>query len=47
VGKLIYDSLMMRDYPLLQGTFLIISISVIIANFLADVIYSFLDPRVG
>jgi len=47
VGKLIYDSLMMRDYPLLQGAFLVISISVIIANFLADVLYSYLDPRVG
>lgn len=46
VGKLVYDSLMMRDYPLLQGAFLIISISVIIANFLADVLYSYLDPRV-
>lgn len=47
VGKLIYDSLRMRDYPLLQGTFLILSISVIIANFLADMLYGYLDPRVG
>ena len=47
VGKLIYDSLMMRDYPLLQGAFLIISILVVIANFFADVMYRYLDPRVS
>jgi len=46
LGKLIWDSLSMRDYPLLQGAFIIISISVVLANYLADVLYGFLDPRV-
>ncbi len=46
LGKLMYDAIMQRDYPLLQGVFLFIAISVILANFLADVIYGYLDPRV-
>jgi len=46
VGLLIYQSLQLRDYPILQGAFLILTLSVVIANFLADIIYSFLDPRI-
>lgn len=46
IGRLVYDSLMARDYPVLQGAFLIISITVIIANFIADILYGYLDPRI-
>jgi len=46
MGTLIYDALMSRDYPVLQGCFLIITIMVIAANFLADSLYSLIDPRV-
>jgi len=46
VGRLVYDALMKRDYPLLQGVFLVIAISVLCANFLTDILYSYLDPRV-
>ncbi|MCC6018340.1 MAG: ABC transporter permease [Candidatus Verstraetearchaeota archaeon] len=46
VGRLIYDAMMMRDYPVLQGAFLIISISVILANYVADIVYGILDPRI-
>ncbi|PSN97155.1 peptide ABC transporter permease [Candidatus Marsarchaeota G2 archaeon ECH_B_SAG-F08] len=46
VGTLIYDSIARRDYPVLQGAFLIIALVVILSNFVADVIYAFLDPRV-
>ncbi|HEW93136.1 ABC transporter permease [Candidatus Geothermarchaeota archaeon] len=46
VGRLVYDAIIQRDYPLLQGAFLIIAISVIIANFISDIIYGFLDPRI-
>jgi peptide/nickel transport system permease protein len=35
-----------RDYPLMQGIFLIITISVVISNLLADFIYGWFDPRV-
>lgn len=46
VGRLIFDSLLNRDYPLLQGAFLITTIGIIIANLVADLTYQFLDPRV-
>lgn len=46
VGRMIYDSVTARDYPLLQGSFLIIALSVVIANFIADITYGILDPRV-
>ncbi len=46
VGNLLYDSVLRRDYPLLQGIFLFIAISVVIANFIADMTYLWLDPRV-
>jgi peptide/nickel transport system permease protein len=47
MGSLIYDALLSRDYPVLQGSFLIITIMVVSANLLADLLYSHLDPRVG
>ena len=35
-----------RDYPLMQGLFLMITVAVLLANFIVDVIYVWLDPRV-
>lgn len=46
VGTLIYDSIARRDYPVLQGAFLIVALSVIVSNFVADLVYAYLDPRV-
>ena len=46
VGRLLYDAVTYRDYPLLQGAFLIITLVIITANFVADIIYVRLDPRV-
>ena len=46
MGSLVYDALLSRDYPVLQGSFLIITIMVVSANLLADLLYSYLDPRV-
>ncbi len=46
LGRLMYDALKNRDYPLLQGIFLIVTICVILANLCADMLYSYLDPRV-
>lgn len=47
VGRLMFESVLSRDYPLIQATFLIITFSVVIANFLADLIYPLIDPKVG
>lgn len=46
LGRLIYESVLARDYPLLQGAFLLLAVGVLAANFLADLLYPLLDPRV-
>ena len=46
LGELTYNAINDKDFPVLQGTFLVFSISVIVANLLADCLYFFLDPRV-
>ena len=46
LGTLSVEALENRDYPVLQGVFLLLSVSVVLANLVADLIYGFLDPRV-
>jgi peptide/nickel transport system permease protein len=47
IGRLLVRAVQQHDYPLAQGAFLLIAIVIITMNFLADVLYSFLDPRVS
>ncbi|MDQ6793612.1 MAG: ABC transporter permease [Chloroflexota bacterium] len=46
LGTLTVEALNSRDYPVLQGIFLLVAVSVVVANFVADIVYGFLDPRV-
>jgi peptide/nickel transport system permease protein len=46
LGELTFDAIESKDFPVLQGTFLVFSAGVILANLLADCLYFFLDPRV-
>ena len=46
LGLLTVQAIDAKDYPLLQGLFLLFSAAVILANLIADVLYSYLDPRV-
>lgn len=46
LGGAIYEAVLRRDFPILQGAFLLIAISVIFANLAAELTYSFLDPRI-
>ena len=46
LGWLTVQAIDSKDFPLLQGLFLLFSAAVIIANLIADVLYSYLDPRV-
>jgi peptide/nickel transport system permease protein len=46
IGQMIFEAVERRDYPVLQGAFMIIAVSVIFANLTADLLYSYLDPRV-
>lgn len=46
IGRLVFDAISHRDYPILQGCCIIFSVVMILANFFADITYSYLDPRV-
>ncbi|MFW9928751.1 MAG: ABC transporter permease [Candidatus Thorarchaeota archaeon] len=46
LGKLILDALLLQDWPVAEAVFLLIAITVIVANFIADILYGILDPRV-
>jgi ABC-type dipeptide/oligopeptide/nickel transport system permease component len=47
IGLATYDAVRERDYPVLQGAFLILTLSVVLANYIADLLYFKLDPRVA
>jgi len=46
IGRLIYDAVLRRDYPILEACFLIFAVTVILANLASDLLYQVLDPRV-
>ena len=46
IGRVCFDAIGARDMPLLQGSVLFMTIIVIIGNLIADLMYSFLDPRI-
>ncbi|HHY55314.1 MAG TPA: ABC transporter permease [Chloroflexi bacterium] len=46
IGYVLSGAIAQRDYPVMQGVFLIITVSVILANLLADFLYGWLDPRI-
>jgi peptide/nickel transport system permease protein len=46
MGQLIYQSVLRRDYPLMEACFLIFAVVVVLANFVSDLVYRALDPRV-
>ncbi|HSV30563.1 MAG TPA: nickel ABC transporter permease [Atribacteraceae bacterium] len=47
IGRLMVDSILTRDYPLVQGAVLLIAVSFVLINLVVDVIYAFLDPRIN
>ena len=46
IGLLAYNAVLARDYSMILGTFLVTTIVVILGNFLVDLTYAFLDPRI-
>lgn len=46
VGRLMVEAVTKQDYPLMQATNFLIAVAVVIANFVVDILYSYLDPRV-
>jgi ABC-type dipeptide/oligopeptide/nickel transport system permease component len=47
IGQAVYKAVGDRDYPMLQGAFLILTLSVVAFNFAADLLYFKLDPRIS
>lgn len=45
LGRLVFEAVEARDYPLLQGSFLLLTVTVIGANLIADLTYPLIDPR--
>ena len=46
IGKLLITSISYRDFPLVQGIVMYITLAVVFINFLVDILYSILDPRI-
>jgi ABC-type dipeptide/oligopeptide/nickel transport system permease component len=46
IGNAVYSAVTARDYPMLQGAFLVLTLSVVFFNFVADLLYFRLDPRI-
>ena len=46
LGRLIFDSILHRDYPVMLGGLLLVSVCVVVGNLLADLAYAVIDPRI-
>lgn len=46
IGRGIYDAVTQLDFPVLQGAFLMLALTVVVANTATDIVYGYLDPRV-
>lgn len=46
IGRLMYESIMSKNCPVIMGCFIIIMVVVIFGNFLVDILYGFVDPRI-
>jgi len=46
IGRLVVQSILRRDYPVIQGVILVVVVLYMVINLLVDIIYTWLDPRV-
>ncbi len=46
IGTLLFSAISANDYPIVQAVTLIITVAVLIANYLVEVLYGFIDPRI-
>jgi peptide/nickel transport system permease protein len=46
IGKLVYDAIITRNYPIVSGTVLVTTVFFVVVNLLADLLIAWLDPRV-
>lgn len=46
IGRLLVDAIGFRDYPIIQGTVLVIALGFVLTNLVVDILYAYLDPRI-
>jgi peptide/nickel transport system permease protein len=46
MGLLVYNAVLNRDYPVIEAAFLVFAVAVLVVNFISDLLYQALDPRV-
>lgn len=46
IGRMVVQGIMARDYPLIQGTMLLFGLAFVLVNFIVDMVYTLVDPRV-
>ena len=46
MGRLLYDSVFARDFPVLLGIMIVVSLTVVLANLATDLLYAYFDPRI-
>jgi ABC-type dipeptide/oligopeptide/nickel transport system permease component len=46
VGQLAVNSILQRDFPVVQGTVLLVTVSFIVTNLIVDIAYAWADPRI-
>jgi len=47
IGRLAFDALLQRDYPVLLGIFFVSSVLVVVVNLVTDLLYTVIDPRIS
>ena len=46
IGRLAYEAVQWRDYPVIQGVVLLVSLITLLSNLIVDIVYAYLDPRI-
>ncbi|WP_019414254.1 ABC transporter permease [Paenisporosarcina sp. TG20] len=47
VGRLMIDSIAMRDFPMVQGSVLLVATLFVVVNLIVDIVYTYIDPRIS
>ena len=46
LGRMSVDAIFQKDFPVIQAMLIVVSVNVLLANLLVDILYGYLDPRV-
>ena len=46
IGRLLYEGITFRDFPVVQGVVLIGGTMIVVVNLLVDIVYALIDPRI-